>query len=325
MADVKWIKLYVDLFDGDKADVIEMMPERDAIYCIWIRLLTLAGKSNRGGFVMVTDTIPYTDEILAHKFKRPLQVVRLALDVFQNLDMIDREGGCIFINNWEEYQNLEKMESIKEYERQRKQEYRAKKKMELLPIKNEMSGTMSGTNPGNVSGPSQACPDIDKDLDREYLKKIENLKNSFSLKNGRPGQKIYENNIWLSEAQYRELEDLMGLEILMLSMQLWACHKESHKIGPADDFTCLKGWPYRDAQTWAEKNLKRRGSPAAKPQKTEGPIYHQGAQEQEKIERGCPLDWPEEQARKWLEELHPILQNSYFAVELRKRFNIEKV
>ncbi|PPA88325.1 hypothetical protein C4A76_09695 [Brevibacillus laterosporus] len=43
----------------------------DAILVIWIKLLTLAGKCNAGGYIFLTESIPYTDEMLSHKFKGP--------------------------------------------------------------------------------------------------------------------------------------------------------------------------------------------------------------------------------------------------------------
>ena len=44
MADVKWIKLTTDLFDDEKIDFIQSLPEGDSLLMIWVRLLTMAGK-----------------------------------------------------------------------------------------------------------------------------------------------------------------------------------------------------------------------------------------------------------------------------------------
>ena len=68
MAEVKWIKITTDMFEHEKLDFILSLPESDAIIIIWIRLLTLAGKVNVGGYVFLTENIPYTEEMLAHKF-----------------------------------------------------------------------------------------------------------------------------------------------------------------------------------------------------------------------------------------------------------------
>jgi len=46
VAEIKWIKLTVNMFDDEKIRLIQAMPESDAIIIIWIRLLALAGKTN---------------------------------------------------------------------------------------------------------------------------------------------------------------------------------------------------------------------------------------------------------------------------------------
>ena len=39
MADVKWIKLAVDMFDNRKIRQIETLPDGDGIIVIWVKLL----------------------------------------------------------------------------------------------------------------------------------------------------------------------------------------------------------------------------------------------------------------------------------------------
>lgn len=48
MAEIKWIKLSVNMFDDEKIKLIETMPEADTIIVIWVKLLALAGRSNMG-------------------------------------------------------------------------------------------------------------------------------------------------------------------------------------------------------------------------------------------------------------------------------------
>lgn len=128
MADISWIKLTTNMFDNEKIDFIESLPEADSILIIWIKLLTFAGKCNMSGYIMLTENIPYTDEMLAHKFRRPLNTVKLALETFRKLEMITQSENGMYITNWEKHQNEEKMSAIREYNRLKKQEERAKKK-----------------------------------------------------------------------------------------------------------------------------------------------------------------------------------------------------
>jgi len=125
MAEVKWIKLLTEMFDDEKIKLIEAVPEADMILVIWIKLLTLAGKKNMNGYIFLTENIPYTDEMLATLFNRPINTIRLALETFKNFGMINYNGeGQIKITNWEKHQNIEGLERIKELNKKRATDYR---------------------------------------------------------------------------------------------------------------------------------------------------------------------------------------------------------
>ena len=128
MSDVKWIKISTGIFDDEKILLIESMPEADAIIVIWFKLLTLAGKQNNDGVFILNDKIPYTEEMLATIFRRPLQVVRLALNVFEQFGMIEIVNNTITIPSWEKHQNIEGLEKIREQNRKRVAKYREKQK-----------------------------------------------------------------------------------------------------------------------------------------------------------------------------------------------------
>lgn len=128
MADVKWIKITTDMFEDEKIDFIISLPESDAILVIWIRLLALAGKCNAGGYIYLTEKIPYTEDMLSHKFRKPPNIVKLALETFKKLGMMDFDENGIFLSNWDKHQNVEGMEKIKEQTRIRTNRYREKLK-----------------------------------------------------------------------------------------------------------------------------------------------------------------------------------------------------
>lgn len=128
MADIRWIKLTVDMFDDNKIKLIQAMPDGDSILVIWIRIIALAGKCNANGLVLVEDEFPYTDEMLATIFNKPLPVVRLALATFEKFKMIENTQKGIYITNFEKHQNIEGMERIREQNRIRQQRAREKKK-----------------------------------------------------------------------------------------------------------------------------------------------------------------------------------------------------
>lgn len=129
MADVKWIKLMTDMFDNRKIRQIECLPDGDAIIVIWVKLLCLAGIINDSGMVYLTKEIPYTEQMLATQFGRPLTSVQLALGVLQQFGMIEVIDDILKISNWSEYQNVEGMDKIREQTRKRVAKHRENKKL----------------------------------------------------------------------------------------------------------------------------------------------------------------------------------------------------
>lgn len=128
MSDVRWIKIYTNMFDNRKIKQIEKLPEGNALLVTWLKLLTLAGNVNDSGFVYFTKDIPYTDQMLSTEFNMPLSTIQLALNVFKQYEMIDITDDLLKISNWEKYQNVEGMEKIREQNRLRNIEYRKRKK-----------------------------------------------------------------------------------------------------------------------------------------------------------------------------------------------------
>ena len=128
MADVKWIKIVTDIFDDEKVLMIETLPECDTIIVIWFKLLCLAGKKNNCG-VFQMGHIPYTDEMFATIFRRPINTVRLALNTFEQFGMVEIVNNTVTIPNWEKHQSLDKLESAQAKTRQRVARHREKQKM----------------------------------------------------------------------------------------------------------------------------------------------------------------------------------------------------
>jgi predicted phage replisome organizer len=129
MPEVKWIKLSTQMFEDEKIRLIESLPEADTILIIWVKLLTQAGKTNATGYIYLNENIPFTDEMLATVFNRPIATVRLALKTFEQFGMIEiLENNYIAICNWEKHQNLDGLEKIRLDTRKRVQRFREKQK-----------------------------------------------------------------------------------------------------------------------------------------------------------------------------------------------------
>lgn len=170
MAEIKWIKITTTMFDDEKIKLIDAMPERDTIFYIWMRLLVQAGKTNAGGYIFLTEDIPYTDEMLSTIFNRPLNTVRLALDTLKNFGMIERsENNDLKITNWDKHQNVDEMDKIREQTRKRVAKCRAKKK--IAEPSNEENKNSNATVTLRNGTEREREEDLDLDNKRERREK----------------------------------------------------------------------------------------------------------------------------------------------------------
>ena len=68
MNGVQWIKITTDIFDDEKIQLIESMPEGDTLIVIWFKILVLAGKQNNSGILSLGNKVYYTEEMLSTVF-----------------------------------------------------------------------------------------------------------------------------------------------------------------------------------------------------------------------------------------------------------------
>ncbi len=170
MAEVKWIKITTDVFDDEKILLIESMPSADSIITIWFKLLILAGKQNNNGVFMMSNKLPFTDEMLATIFRRDLNTVRLALKTFEEFGMIEVVDNVITIPNWNKHQTLDAYEKKKERDRLYQQN-RRKKQKNLIEQKSPDKSSYVAVS--------------DKEEEKEEDKEKENIKeNSLSTDSG---------------------------------------------------------------------------------------------------------------------------------------------
>jgi|LGOV01.1.fsa_nt_gb predicted phage replisome organizer/uncharacterized phage protein (TIGR02220 family) len=152
MSEVKWIKITTDIFNDEKMLLIESMPDSDSIIVIWFKLLSLAGKSNSGGLVMMSDKVPYTKDMLPILFRRKPTVVELALHTFVQFGMIEiLDNDTILVSNWEKHQNIKGLYDIREQNKIRQQRYRNNQKKLLIEQDKEIDLDKEGNVTNNVT------------------------------------------------------------------------------------------------------------------------------------------------------------------------------
>ena len=182
---VKWIRLSTDMFDNRKIKYIRSSYGNDPVL-VWVMLLTIAGKSNDGGRLMLTPSIPYDTGMLADELGFSCEEMDRAIDALVLLDMIVEENGALVVRGWEEHQNAEGLERIREQTRERVAKYREKKKEFINGEFCAYCGAQA-TGYDHIIPTSRGGQDVDSN-------KVPCCKECNSIKNNRPLYKFLNEN-----------------------------------------------------------------------------------------------------------------------------------
>lgn len=176
---VQWIKISTNIFDNRKIKQIEHLPDSDTILVIWFKILCLAGNLNESGLLLITKDLPYTEEMLSNEFNRPINTIRMALNVFEKFKMIEIVDDIMSVSNWEKYQNEDKLAEIREKNRQRQAKFKAKKKALALPEGDNVTVTLPVTLGNAIEEDKEIDKEIEIEKEREVIdyQKIINMYN----------------------------------------------------------------------------------------------------------------------------------------------------
>lgn len=139
-----WIKISTDMFNDEAIALIESHPSGSDILVIWFKILCLAGTSAGDGILVFKEHIPYTDEMLATIFRKPVQDVRMAMEVLTQFGLVERVEGTYLIPQWDKYQGSEKLDRIREQNAARQRRFKERQRQKLL-------GESAGEDAGNVT------------------------------------------------------------------------------------------------------------------------------------------------------------------------------
>lgn len=218
MNGMKWVKVVTDLYDDEKITLIDTRPDADAIENIWIRLLCLAGKLNRGGVFVIGDGIVLDENGLAALLHRPPDVVKTALSVLSGFGMIEKPEGVYRVKNWEKYQSADAAEREREQAKIRMQNYRERQKNGENAT-DERNASVTERNTG-VTGSVTCYADVTPRYatEREREEDIDSLSLSPPIipptPSGAEGTETAEEI--LTPGEREELTALMGAEMLGL-------------------------------------------------------------------------------------------------------------
>lgn len=228
MTDVKWIKITTDMFDNRKIRHLRRLPDGDSVVLIWVMLLTMAGRCNSGGMIFLTENIPYTPKMLADELGFEESTVAMALQAMQELNMIVTDGDFFYIAGWEEYQNIEGMDKIREQNRIRQKKWYDRQK-ELPNVRNNVS----------VTQPNATEEDIDKEI------RIRNIDNIPSPKKTKHKYGEY-NNVLLTD---EELEKLKAEYPDYLDrIERLSSYVASTGKGYKSHYATIRNWAKKDAE-----------------------------------------------------------------------------
>ena len=234
MAEVKWIKIVTDVFDDEKILMIESMPEADGIIVIWFKLLCLAGKQNNSG-VFQLGQMPYTDEMFATIFRRPLNTVRLALNAFEQFGMIEIVNNTVTIPNWDKHQSLDALEKKKERDRL----YQRERRMAQKAIAEKSSDTSCDTSSDVASQIRLDKTRLERDVEGDYIVSPAAPTKPTKHKHG-----LY-NNVLLTDEEYSKLQEEFP-------------HDYTERIDRLSEYIESKGAKYKShmatIRAWARKD-----------------------------------------------------------------------
>ena len=240
MADVKWIKLTTDMFDNRKIKHLRRLPDGNNIVLLWIMLLTMAGRCNAGGMIFLTENIPYTPKMLADELDFEENTVKLGIQALESLNMIATDNGHFTISGWEEYQNIDGMEKIKEQNRIRQKNWYDRKK--ALP---NVRPNVSITQPNAL--------DIDKEIEKDIDLENNNNSTPTATKKHKYGT---HNNVLLTDEEYIKLQERFPTDY-------------DEKINTLSEGLALKGYKYKSHYLavikWAQNEKPKAATKSSNP------------------------------------------------------------
>ena len=218
MADVKWIKLNVGMFDGNSFKKIKKAKIggesfRDKLTAVWFELMDFAGKCNAGGQLIESTEIPFSSiDDIALLIDREPEELNLCMQYFINNRMVTVIDDVYMLTNWEKYQNTDGLEKIKEKNRQRVAKHRAKQK--------ELNECNAAVTLRNVTVTPDVTPcnaievDIEKDKE-ERIRVVDVVCDHGATETDDEVEKLefFKGRVLLTESQVGHLLSLMDIEV----------------------------------------------------------------------------------------------------------------
>jgi len=225
-----WLKLHKDFFKRHEIRIIEDMPNGKDYILFYLKLLVES--VTHEGNLRFSDTIPYNEQMLATITNTNVDVVKTAMKIFVELNMIEiLDDQTVYMTDVNEMIGSETDWAVK------KRLQRAKK--------------------DNVPQLSQNCPIENRDKRKDIRdKSIENIDKNNSSKDSKRVFGKYK-NVRLTEEEYNKLvEDKLDYMIETLSEG-----KELKGYTYKSDYLAVRSWAKREKpKTEKQTKLKSKAS-----------------------------------------------------------------
>jgi predicted phage replisome organizer len=218
-----WVKIRCDISDNRKIKQLRSGPEGNNLFLLWLLTILEAGKCNRGGYLMISNNYAYSEETLNIQTGIALPTVRLGLNAFTELEMIDWMDKAIFLKNWRKYQSEDVLEVRREKERIRQQRHRAKEreKMKALPLPFSMSRDNETLLSRDVT--------LENRQDKRRIEKTTTTEKALSLFSGAVFAKIPERELESLEKRHGQDRFLLTADV---AAETWRRdHEDRHNPG----------------------------------------------------------------------------------------------
>lgn len=160
-----WLRLQKDFFKRHDIRIVESMPNGKDYILFYLKVI--CESANHGGNLRFSETIPYSEEMLATITNTNVDVVRNAIKIFQELNMIEvLDNGTYFMHEVQNMVGYETEWAIK------KREYRKKVNAQnVLQSENNASKALKGgqyeDNVLNVRTNKGQCPKKEDNVRQE--------------------------------------------------------------------------------------------------------------------------------------------------------------
>ena len=129
MEKIPWFKFYTGFFKRQSMVLISGLKNSETIMLVLIKLICMATEINDRGYVYITPERPYKLRELASYMGKTVKVMENILQVLKDYGEIEIENdGMIFVTSWSEEQNVDRLQMMKEKQRETQKKYRMRKK-----------------------------------------------------------------------------------------------------------------------------------------------------------------------------------------------------